>query len=164
MTLATAFPVLPNSELVGKEIREWELPLSNSGRCQWIVGKFIGFGTSGYDSYHSANHAGVPWAPQRVKCSYCRWAEIRIFREDGEDGKFHVYRVGMSRVPGEVPFYNLDNYRGPYEVVEALTSRRTNRQTGLSEPHLAYVARMVLAQAANYDDRMNDAFINRAVD
>jgi hypothetical protein len=72
-----------------------------------------------------------------------------------------VYTVGRSRVPGEVDLPKLVETASAYEVVEALTVRRTGGGGGevfIPPQHLR-----ALAAASQWDRDLRDAYINRAI-
>jgi hypothetical protein len=147
------------------------------------AGRFIGFSSSWTD-----NHWGhrERYVPKGSRCNACRWFELRIFRELGDDalndpphhpsewtalydaarrsdqlGQYVVYKAGMSIVPGEIPYCRFDLITSPYEVVEALTTRKhtdTGPQAFITKP-----SALALASAARFDDELADAYVNRAV-
>jgi hypothetical protein len=88
----------------------------------------------------------------------CRWFEPRIFREVDGARRYLVHRIGMSIVPTEVPYASHEWVNGAFEVVEVLTTRRAG-----SRPYLTHPAARVLAQAADYDNELHNAYVNRAV-
>lgn len=144
-------------------------------------GKFIGFASSWTD-----NHWGhrEEFVPRGSRCNACRWFEIRIFRElavnsaelstdvdyvelyernlrSQDLGDYVVYKAGMSIVPPEIPYCRYDVISSPFEVVEALTTRKhTDRgpTAFITKP-----SALALASAARFDDELQDAYVNRAV-
>lgn len=122
-------------------------------------------------------------------CSRCRWFEARILAVDAEltdactcdappdrtiDGEPHVagcgtepprarYLVltyGRSRVPGETDKRRAAWTDSAFEVVELLVQRDRSRGR---QPFLPAASARVLAQAAEHDEDIREAFVNRAV-
>lgn len=132
-----------------------------------FVGQQLSVATSRWETHgHDAEFAG-----RGERCSACRWTEISIYHVPdnvyaaaqvepyvgGPLGKYLVVSSGRSVVPGERTFVNATWTNSPYEVVEILTQRRGPRVT------LSTTAARALAAAAEYDDGLNDAYVNRAV-
>lgn len=109
-------------------------------------------------------------------CSRCRWFEARILRVEEElvadthdpalehaeppRGRYLVLTYGRSRVPGETDKRRDAWTDSAFEVVEFLVQRdrRQNRK-----PFLPAASARVLAQAAEWDEAVREAFVNRAV-
>jgi hypothetical protein len=115
-------------------------------------GVALGAGTSQRDSH---NHPGDYPNPGQ-KCSACRWYEVTIYISDDE--KFIVHTTGDSKVPGEKRFSRIIETDSAFEVVEILVVRKRD-----NDPYLPAQAARALAQAAEIDDRIREAYINRAV-
>lgn len=136
----------------------WTLPIADGeSESLVITGRFLGVGSS-----RRSTHVGHPGTPfQRVggRCPACRWFEPRIFRvDDGPPGaRYLIFYVGQSRVPNEVPRVRYEWVLSPHEVIEALTTRRDG------EAFLTLPAGRVLAQAATFDEDLEFAYVNRAV-
>ncbi len=111
-----------------------------------------------YSQFH--RHPAARSAEQNEKCRACRWFEARLFRESGDGRRYLVHRTGRSVVPDEVTFTSHEWVRGPYEVIETLTTRPHGEDR---TPYLNRASARVLAQAAAYDDDLNQAYIDRAV-
>lgn len=107
------------------------------------------------------------------RCGACRWTEVTIYRrylpkargttdrpEDVPSGDYDylVYRVGRSIVPGERVRRTLDDTRSAFEVVEFMVVRPNG-----GDPYMPPQHSRALAQAAEVDDKIRDAYINRAV-
>jgi hypothetical protein len=139
--------------------RGWTLPLDNlvDGPSASFTGRFLGFGTTHRETH--INHDATEFAPKGVTCSGCRWFEARIFRAD--DGRFALYTVGESVVPGEDPRYRLTWCVSPYEVIDLLTTFRDADDGHGRKSYLNVAARRVLAQAAGFDDVLRDAYEGR---
>lgn len=149
----------PGASAVG-QTRGWTLPLDpySDGKLERFEGKFLGMGSSHRDTH--INHDGEPHARRGTPCSGCRWFESRIFRSDA--GKYLLYTVGESVVPDEDPRYRAEWVISPYEVIDLLTTFRPSEQPGgQRQQSLSYAARRALAQAANFDHGMRDAYEGR---
>lgn len=129
-------------------IEDWNGPITFSGRL-------LGYSSSEVD-YHS--HDGdTPQAGQR--CSKCRWTEVSIYKTSPKsvEARYCVYTVGKSRLHGESDRSKVRWTESPYEVVEILNVRKSG------SPSLPGPSARALAQAAEYDDGINDAYHNRVV-
>lgn len=149
--------VPPPIDRVGSS-QEWTLPLDDfeDGETLTLEGRFLGMGTS-----RRAEHIGHPDTEYTVpgnSCSACRWFETRLFR--AKDGRFLLFNVGETILPDEEPFYSYEWCHSPYEVIDLLTTIRTDddgtRRTFLKRP-----ASRLLAQAAYHDNTMKDAYEGR---
>jgi hypothetical protein len=92
---------------------------------------------------------------RRRKCSACRWFEVRIFRTDG--GKFVAHTVGRSIVPGETDYSKVIFTDSATDLIDKLTVR------GVAEPFLPAPALRALEQAADKDEKINQALDDREV-
>jgi hypothetical protein len=146
---------LPDESNVG-QVAIWLLPSSDN--TLHVNARFLGVGTSWSEQHR---HPIDRPAYQDERCRACRWFEPRIFREVDGQRRYLVHRTGQSIVPGEVSFTSHEWVHGPYEVIEVLTTRRNG--VAARQPYLTHPAARVLAQAASYDDDLNDAYVNRAV-
>lgn len=117
-----------------------------------FTGEEIGNASSKYETH---NHDVVAGPLPGQRCSACRWQEVRLFQR--HDGWFCVYTVGRSVVPGEKDFIKYRTTQSAFEVIELLTVRN-GKNTFLPVP-----AARALAQAAQKNDDIRDAYINRAV-
>jgi hypothetical protein len=129
--------------------------LTPNGEEEELHGRLLGFGTS-QRTYH--NHPvprDLELHADDWKCSACRWFEVSVIALD--DGAYAVYTVGRSELPYEEPRARLQFTESPFEIIEMLTDRRGPR------PRLPVAAARCLAQAASHDDRVADAYVNRAV-
>lgn len=103
------------------------------------------------------------YAPTSLRCAGCRWFETRVFRLCDADSRaldgtrYVLHYVGRSIVPGEVDLPRHELVISGHEVVEAYTVRKYNERPFITKP-----GARVLAQAANYDPDIEDAYINRA--
>jgi hypothetical protein len=149
--------VLPADDQVGS-IADWTLP-SGDGVVRTYA-RFIGVSSSSQTQHYA--HAGK-YAGLDERCRACRWFEPRIFREVDGQRRYLVHRTGRSIVPGEISLTGHEWLRGPFEVLEALTTRKRDQRTGDRTPYLTQPAARVLAMAATYDDDLSQAYIDRAV-
>lgn len=116
-----------------------------------VPGKLLGLANS---SRLEHNHA-TPYVRKGDRCSTCRYTEVRLFR----DGSTYVLvTLGMTIIPGEQIISRIRYLTSPFEVVEVLTVRKPGR-----EPFLPKSAALSLAQAADLDKGIEDAYVNRAV-
>jgi hypothetical protein len=132
-----------------------------------FTGRVLGL-ASGQRSYHLPHRD--EFAAPGERCGACRWTEVTIYKRRLVDGfseqvdesvwAYVVHTVGRSVVPGEVDLPKVVETSSPYEVVEALTVRRSGPRGEVFMPpqHLR-----ALSAAAQWDDGIRDAYINRAV-
>lgn len=142
------------------QIDHWILPLEHqTQRYERFHGQFLGLGSSHRDTH--INHPDRRFAPRGTPCSGCRWFESRIFC-DTDDHRLLLYTVGESIVDGEEPRYRAEWVVSPYEVIDLLTTfRPAEVPGGQRQQSLSYAARRALAQAANFNDKMRDAYEGR---
>lgn len=143
-----------SAQVAQREVEEYEL-LTPEGPIQ-VRGQLLGFSTSEREQHNHDERTLQTASDLSWKCSACRWVEIRIIRDD--DDTFAVSTLGRSRVPGETDRSRVIFTDSPHEVIELLTDRRPGRN-----PRLPFAAARALAQAAQRDDDMHDAYVNRAV-
>lgn len=137
-------------------VGRWELPPGRDAEdCEDLVieGRFIGLGSSEHGTHK--DHAGE-FAERGGRCGACRWFETRIFKLTDGTG-YLIYNVGVSLVPGERNLVSVERARTSQEVVECYTRRRDG------DVYLTTPSARALAQAAGYDDGMDDAYVNRVV-
>lgn len=146
---------LPTDADVGTE-GSWDIT-DQHGETIVLNGRFLGRGSS-FRPFHR-RHPQTDYAPRRHHCSTCRWREIYIFRSDA--GRYLVVNRGMSAVPGEDTYVEYVVLVTGYQVVEKLTSRRTDGE-GRTTAELVFPATDALAQAAGFDANIETAYINRA--
>lgn len=165
-----AHTTLPTGSSAGERGR-WVLPLQQRNREQAELpladATFLGYGTTqtsrhtGHDSDDYAVRGGA-------RCSACRWYETRLFRvHDDHPHHYVLHHLGGSRVPGEVQLARYEDAWSAHEVVELFTVRpdpgERDGQGRVRTPFLTRPGARVLAQAATYDDDVDDAYVNRAV-
>lgn len=157
---------LPTLDRVGL-IETWTLPAAQNTQVTFD-GKLLG-AVSSRRPFHDKSHEGRAYAGRGEQCGACRWFEPRIFREVIPDkkygfspakttpGRYLVHFAGMSIVPGETNRLRHEWAVSPHEVVELLTTRH-DRDVFLTIP-----AARVLSQAANFDDELKEAYLDRAI-
>lgn len=131
-------------ELVGRD-----------GRTSRYAAALLGDASSRRDE-HTHDRERDPYVPPGGRCSACRWFEVDIYRTDA--GTYVVHTVGASVVPGERRRSRVTETTSAYEVIELLTVRPYGK-----EPFITAQSAGALAQAAELDDDVRDAYINRAV-
>lgn len=145
-----------------EEMREFTLHTPTGDHT--FNGRIIGAGTSETAHHNHAEDWLAPSpsplndgtaAPRRRKCSACRWLETTLYRTDM--GKYVVHTIGRSIVPGEIDYVRVTFTPSAYEMVEILTVKSGR------EPYIPDPSARALAQAAEDDDRIQDAYVNRAV-
>jgi len=118
----------------------------------------LGEGSSARPDAHT--HEGE-FAPPGQRCSSCRWQEVLILDEanaKSEVPKYVIHTLGQSVVPGEFKKCRLSRTSSAFEIVEILTVRTRDGSIFLPAP-----ASRALAQAADLDENIRDAYINRKV-
>lgn len=169
----------PIFHYVDREIRDWTLPTLTQG---FDAARPVADGESIFsDELPTISFAGVLLAvsttrrpvhtcdpeveitPRSVRCSACRWFETRIFRLVDHDAqvlqgmRYALHYVGRSIVPGEVDLPRYELVSGGHGVVEAYIVRKEGQAPFITKP-----GARVLAQAAQSDPDIEDAYINRA--
>jgi len=115
--------------------------------------ELLGRQTSHRNSHrHPAGTVARPGEP----CPACRWFEVEIYRH--RDG-YALVTVGKTQVTGEVDRLRVRTATSPYEVVELLTQHFDDGRP----PRLPRASALALARAAERDDGIRDAYVNRAV-
>lgn len=131
------------------------------GKPVRFTGTLIGSGTTQRDEHsHSLNRS----AEKGERCFACRWYEAYIYTVDTlpdyypTNQRFMVATVGGTAVDGERTYYRAHATSSGFEVVELLTIRKEGKR-----PYMSTSAARALAQAAEEDDVIREAFVNRAV-
>lgn len=153
--------VKPGKQVQEKEKTMEQYTLRSQGLELEFRGRILGSGTS--RTFLHTNHTGFDYASQalgpenlKVKCSACRWNEVTIYGT--ADKAYVAYTEGRSVCPGEVDYSRIIQARGGVELVDQLTVRSRRGEAFLPRP-----ASQALAQAAEDDDAIYDAFNDRAV-
>lgn len=170
--MLTTHVTLPTGSSAG-ERGKWILPLQQRNRepdqLELADATFLGYGTT-QTSRHTGHESGDYAERGGARCSACRWYETRLFRVHDANAQSHHYvlhHLGGSRVPGEVQLARYEDAWSAHEVVELFTVRPDpgdrDSQGRVRTPFLTRPGARVLAQAATYDDDVDDAYVNRAV-
>lgn len=128
---------------------------SRDGEVVKIRGYLAGSATSSRD-VHNHDLNVVRWSKRGERCSACRWFTVDLYLTS--DGGYVVHTVGETIVPGEQRLSRVTKTGSPFAVIEAMTVRRPNQ-----EPYLTPQSQRVLAEAAELDDGIREAYVNRAV-
>ncbi len=136
---------------------DWVLPTDDRERMLEFRGRFLGVASSRKRLHASGAHYGRDHAGTKDKCGACRWFEARIFRAADDQhqqiaGRWLVYRLGRSAVPGEVDLRSYEWLETAADVVEALTTRPAD-----GDPFLSGPAYLVLQSAARHDPEIAHA-------
>lgn len=117
-------------------------------------GEIAGASTSQRDRH---NHAGdfPPSRSREHKCNACRWQETTIYVT--REGEYVAYTVGRSNIPGEVDYATIFTAATGRELVDQLIVKSAPK------PFIPAPAARALAQAADMDDSIADAYDNRPV-
>lgn len=121
-------------------------------------GKILGRATSQQPDH---NHDTPFVAPgfsadgRKNKCPACRWFEVTVYVTTS--GVYVLHTIGKSVVPGEIEYARIAQTASAFELVDIATVRSSGK------PYLPAPSSRALAQAADKDDNVRDAFINRAV-
>lgn len=124
----------------------WVLPLLD-GELE-ITGTFIGVASARQDKH---SHSG-PAAPPETRCPACRWYEPRVFRID-ETGKYLLYTLGCSDIPGET---DIPRYRYAANAHEVIFNMATQHEESGTR-FLTTPARLMFRMAANHDPDIAEA-------
>lgn len=127
----------------------WHLPLLHEGTLD-LDAVFLGVASARQDKH---NHAGE-FADRGRRCPACRWYEPRIFRV-GDSGKYLMYTLGCSDVPGEV---DVPRYRYAADAHEAIFNMATH-DSEKSTRFLTTPARMMFLMAAEHDRAIAEALL-----
>lgn len=131
--------------------------LQPDGSTREVVGQLLGFGTSQREYHNHPVPRDLERYPVTWKCSACRWFEVTLLWVP-TDRVYAVYTVGHSALEDEQPRARIQFTESAFEIIEMLTDRRDS-----ATPRLPIAAARCLAQAANVDDAITEAYVNRAV-
>ncbi len=130
----------------------WRLPTMN-GEID-VDGTFLGSATSQQEDH---SHSGDVVTDDR-KCARCRWFEPRIFWET-DPGRYVLYTIGCSDVPGEKDFIR---FRYGRDAHEAITTMMTPHPvTGVRG--IVGVTRRMFDEAAKHDPKLLDALVEKGI-
>jgi hypothetical protein len=136
----------------------WVLPVTGTDGAPdstlELEGRFLGMGSSRTQRHWP--HAGA-FATKEERCGWCRWYEARIFRV--QRNEYVLHHAGCSIVPDEITLCRYEKAYSPQEVIERYVVRKAvDKSAFLPRP-----AARALAQAAAFDEDLQDAYENRAV-
>lgn len=142
-----------------------------------FLGAPLGAGSSRRDTHiHDQNRD--EFARRGTRCSACRWFEVALYRRfldteidlsdpanpklkkmiEPEAADYVIHTVGASIVPNEKRLSRVEVTDSAFEVVELLTVRQ-----GDNPPWIPAQSVRALARAAELDDGLREAYVNRAV-
>jgi hypothetical protein len=142
---------------------DWEIEDRNGPRH--FRGRLIGFGSSRRDDHSHAKTLINPVHAGATRCTACRWSEIYVFEVKTTSdftipgAKFCVYTLGPSIIRGENTRANARWATSGFEVMEHAVVRRGDRHA----PFLPAAHARALAMAADVNDDVAEAYVNRAV-
>ena len=84
-----------------------------------------------------------------------RWFEVDIYRT--ADGEYVVHTRGCSRLPGEETKRRVVRTTSAFEIIELLTVHHGGKT------YIPRASARAIAQAAQWDVSVRDAYVNRAV-
>lgn len=84
-----------------------------------------------------------------------RWFDVSIYVE--RDGTYVVWTVGRTLNEDERPLFKIVRTGSAFDVIEVLTVHHRGKT------YIPRASARALAQAAQWDDNIRDAYINRAV-
>lgn len=160
MTIPTTAPPITEHELLERDSDETFI----------VTGKLLGFASS-ETNQHSGHSSD--FAPRGVRCSACRWFEVRIIevdevidelrnddniirqRKTPPQAQFLVHTVGRTEIPHERQYVRVEWCAGGPTILNALTVRKKNDTFMTGSSHKA------LAMASEYNDDIRDAYENR---
>lgn len=139
VTTSSETPATGGVEPLGSQ-RTWTLRDTDTDVVHEITGELIGAATS----------------RGRNRRSPSLWFEVRIIRV--EDGDFVVSLRGCTTERGETDRHAVHRTESAYTVIELLTQHNA---TGAA--FIPRTSRIALSEAAHRDERMEEAWIDRAV-
>jgi hypothetical protein len=151
---ATPFNIDLTTQLVLNQPHDWSLETREGDTSVLENTRLLGFGSS-HKTMH--NHDSVTLPTRERRCNACRWQEIWIFIKPSNE--YVVYTLGPSIIPGERTYVRITGMFTGFEVIETVTVRQGDR----GKPYLPAPAARALAMAAEYDDLIREAYVNRAV-
>lgn len=127
-----------------------------NGQEHQFEGRRLGFGTS---RLHTHIHPTNQPPPEGVRCSGCRWSEVRVYSI--ADGGYVVGIKGHTDVPGEEHRYKCwwsETGEGALACLLITPPRRRSRGVP-GEKELPVANRVALQEAARWDDEIDDALL-----
>jgi hypothetical protein len=155
----------------------YQIEPGSCSRCRWFEARILRVEAELVDSCtcpYSANVAeselgarhwdrllaGKLTADERVSAEMIRVLHDDDCGSEEPSARYLVLTYGRSRVPGETDKRRAAWTNSGFEVVEFLVQRDRGRSRA---PFLPAASARVLAQAAEWDDDIREAFVNRAV-
>lgn len=138
-------------------MKTFEIHTAQQG-TRTFTGEVLGAATSASDFHtHPGPHVppGRDEQGRKNKCAACRWFEVTIY-DDTTNDEFVLHTVGKTKVPGEIEFARIVSTKSARELVDLAVVRA-------NPPYLPAPTSRALAQAADLDDDIRDAYDNRAV-
>lgn len=178
------------SGAAGPPVTDHDYPGRDGERLNFR-GRCLGFASSRRDEHdHPVTYdsAGRPitFSEPGTRCSACRWFEVWIFSVEAElvdectcapdyatdrhqsgcgqeppRGHYLLLTAGRTVVPDEVDKRRSEWTDSPFKIVELLTQR--GQRGGERTSFLPIASAHALADAAQWDDGVRDAYVNRAV-
>lgn len=122
-------------------------------------GRLLGEASSQASKHAVLVHDNGSFAPPGMRCSACRWFEVRIYADDSADQPppaWIVETVGRSQVPGETDRRQFRRVTEPRQVVAVLVQTKRQRQGEDAETFIPATSRYALDQAADNDERLSE--------
>lgn len=141
----------PQPDEVG-DTDDWDLPTMD--RQVSFRGRFLGAATSQQETH---SHSGEVVTDNR-KCARCRWFEPRIFW-DLNAGRYVLYTIGCSDVPGEVDLIRFRYGRDAYEAITVMMT--PHPVTGVRG--IVGVTHRMFDEAARLDPGLRAALIEKGI-
>lgn len=130
-------------------------------------GRLLGEASSRAPKHAGLVHDEGSFAPPGLRCSACRWFEVRIYTADempddemstdAVEAAWIVETVGKSVVPGETDRRQFRRVTEPRQVIGVLVqTKRASRPGEEGDTFIPATSRHALDQAADRDDRLTD--------
>jgi hypothetical protein len=151
----------PSITLKVPEEGNFEL-LDFSNSVYALEGERIGWASSERQTH--SPHA-EEFAAKGEKCSACRWFEVAIYLPDKTED-YILHTIGRTRVPSENDWGRVRETVSAYELIELLTVRprpRAGFEDVEGRKFLPEASARVLAQAAEFDEGIKEAYVARKV-
>lgn len=122
-------------------------------------GRLLGEASSRASRHAVLIHDDGSFAPPGMRCSACRWFEVRIYADDtgatNEDA-WIIETVGRSQVPGETDRRQFRRVTEPRQVVAVLVQTKRQRPGLDAETFIPATSRHALDLAADNDERLSE--------
>lgn len=117
-------------------------------------GQLLGEATSRASKHAVLVHDEGSFAAPGMRCSACRWFEVRIYTERSDDPTWIVETVGRTIVPGETDRRQFRRVTEPRQVVAVLVQTKRQRPGEDADTFIPATSRYALDQAADADERL----------